>query len=193
MSSHDPLAVALLVATALERTGVAYLIGGSVASSLHGMARSSQDIDFAVDLREKDVPRLVSELGGDFDVDEEALASAARMRGSWNIFHVPTMTKIDLFMRRVDSFEDSEFARRVRFAPRPGVELWLKSAEDIVLRKLLWYRAGGEVSQRQWADVVEVLQVQAGRLDDGYLSDWASRLGIGDLLFRARADAAPRS
>lgn len=77
---------------------------------------------------------------------------------------------------------------------RPGQPLLVKSPEDTVLRKLLWYREGGSVSERQWRDVMAVLRESGAALDAGHLDRWASRLGLEDLLARARAEAThPRS
>jgi hypothetical protein len=186
----DVVDVALLVTGALERCGVAYFLGGSLASSFQGEPRATNDIDLVVDLSEAEVAPLVAALGADFDVDEAALCRAARDRGSWNIIYVPAVTKIDLFVRGTEPFDESEFRRRQRVEVRPGRTLFVKSAEDTVLRKLLWYRAGGSVSDRQWRDVVEVLRQSRAVLDDAYLDAWAGRLDIAALLLRARGEAA---
>ncbi len=186
----DVVDVALLVTGALERCGVAYFLGGSLASSLQGEPRATNDIDLVVDLSEANVAPLVAALGPDFDVDEVALRRAARDRVSWNLIYVPSVTKIDLFMRQAAPFDESEFARRERVEVRAGKSLFVKSAEDTVLRKLLWYRAGGGVSDRQWRDVVEVLRLSGPVLDGAYLDAWAVRLDLGELLARARDEAA---
>jgi len=185
----DILDVALLVAGALERSGVDYFLGGSLASSFQGEPRATNDVDLVVDLTEPSVPPFVAALGSDFDVDQEALRRAARERGSWNIIHVPTVTKIDLFMRRDEPFDRSEFVRREWVEVRDGKRLYVKSAADTVLRKLLWYRSGGCVSDRQWRDLVEVLRHSLAQRDAAYLDEWAGRLGLLDLLARARGES----
>ena len=68
--------------------------------------------------------------------------------------------------------------------------LWIKTPEDSVLRKLLWFRAGGGVSERQWRDVVAVLRVGGESIDMSYVNTWAARLGIADLVARALSEAA---
>jgi hypothetical protein len=186
----DVLDIALLVADALDRAGIAYFLGGSLASSLQGDPRATNDIDLVVDLAEAQVGALVAALGPDFDIDEVALARAARERSSWNVIHGPTVTKVDLFVLREAPFDRSEFARRERVPVRGPQALWVKRADDTVLRKLLWYRAGGEVSDRQWRDVVEVLRHSRAQIDDAYADEWAERLGLEALLARARRDAA---
>ena len=69
------------------------------------------------------------------------------------------------------------------------LELFFASPEDTVLAKLEWYRKGGEVSDRQWRDLLGVLKVQAGTLDRAYLDQWAGELGVADLLPRALEEA----
>ena len=72
---------------------------------------------------------------------------------------------------------------------RDGSPLFVKSVEDTIIRKLWWYRAGGDVSEKQWRDVVEVLRVNHASLDDGYLESWARRTEVAELLARARREA----
>jgi hypothetical protein len=182
----DVVDVALLVAAALERAGVAYFLGGSLASSFQGEPRATNDIDLVVDLSEAQVEGLVRCLGPDFDVDPEALRRAARERGSWNVIYIPAVTKVDLFVLGQAPFDQSEFVRRRPVEVRPGQVLFLKSAEDTVIRKLLRYRAGGGVSERQWRDLVQVLRHSQAVLDPAYLDTWASRLGLARPLALAR-------
>jgi hypothetical protein len=185
----DVVDVTLLVTRALERTEVGYFLGGSLATSFQGEPRATNDVDLVVDLAPEQVRPFVAALGPDFDVDEEALARAAQERTSWNIIYAPAVTKIDLFVLRDAPFDQAEFARRRRIEVRAGEGLFIKSPEDSVLRKLLWYRAGGEVSDRQWRDVVQVLRQSRAVLDDAYLDEWAGRLDLAGLLARARTDA----
>lgn len=185
----DVVDVTLLVTGALERCGVAYFLGGSLASSFQGEPRATNDIDLVVDLAPEQVEPFVAALGADFDVDVEAFVRASRERSSWNIIYAPAVTKIDLFLLREAPFDRAEFARRRRVEVREGQGLFIKSPEDSVLRKLLWYRAGGEVSDRQWRDVVQVLRQSRAVLDPAYLDEWAARLELTGLLARARGDA----
>jgi hypothetical protein len=190
VNDPDVIGVALQCAEAMEQAQVPYFLGGSLASSLQGEPRATNDIDFVVELRTDQVQRLMEALGPDFEVDEEALREAAERRSSWNIFHLPTVTKVDLFMLREGPFDESEFARRRRVVLTPeGRGLFVKSPEDSVLRKLLWFRDGGETSSTQWRDIVQILRISAGGLDAAYLDGWAGRLGVTPLLARARAAA----
>jgi len=189
---RDVVDLALEVAAAFDRSGVPYFLGGSLASSLQGEPRATNDIDFVIEMDEARVALLSAELGPDFDIDEGALAEAVRKRGSWNIFFLPFVTKIDLFIKGDAPFDQSEFSRRRTVEVRPGKALYLKSPEDSVLRKLRWYVDGGRVSTRQLRDVVEILRVNAGRLDEAYLDEWAGTLAVADELRHAREQAAGR-
>lgn len=190
MSEPDVLGVAFQCAEAMERAQVPYFLGGSLASSLQGEPRSTNDIDFVLELRAPQVRPLIDALGAGFDVDEEALGEAVSRRSSWNIFHLPSLTKVDLFMLRQGPFDASEFARRRRVVlTAEGRGLYIKSPEDSVLRKLLWFRDGGELSTAQWRDIVQVLRISGPKLDTAYLQEWAGSLGVVELLTRAREAA----
>jgi hypothetical protein len=191
VNAPDVIDVALQCAEAMEQAQVPYFLGGSLASSLQGEPRATNDIDFVVDLRAAQVRPLIQSLGTDFEVDEEALREAVARRSSWNIFHVPTVTKVDLFILREGLFDESEFARRRRVVlTTEGRGLFVKSPEDSVLRKLLWFRDGGGTSTTQWRDIVQILRISAGGLDTTYLENWAERLGVAPLLAKARREAA---
>lgn len=187
----DVYDVAFRVGRALESSGVPYFLGGSLASSLQGEARATNDLDFVVDLRVEQIVNLADALGPDFDVDQESLADAVRRGRSWNVYFLPTVYKVDLFQKGATPFDEQEFARRRRFDLGEGRSIFVKSAEDTVLRKLLWFRQGGEVATHQWRDVVQVLRVNA-HLDATYLDHWSHALAIGDLLKKARQTAASR-
>lgn len=173
-----------LVASALEAAGVAYAVGGSVASSYHGVPRSSHDSDMVAALGLGQVDPFVSALGEAFYADPDMVRDAVRQSDSFNVVHLETMFKVDVFVAGTDDLARQEIARRVQ-ARIEGTELYLASAEDIVVQKLLWYRKGNEISERQWADVLGVLRVAAAGLDLDYVREWALRAGVADLLQRA--------
>jgi hypothetical protein len=183
--------VALQVIDILEELGISYHVGGSFASSIHGVPRQTRDLDLVVDLQVGHVRHLVSRLEGDFYVDPEMIHSAIGRRGSFNIVHLASGFKVDMFCLKSGFFDRSEVKRRLRRSlltdlPR---EVTVSSAEDTVLRKLEWYKIGGQVSERQWLDVLGVLRIQGERLDRDYLEYWAEELELADLLERALAEA----
>ncbi len=187
-TDSDALDIALRVARALEAVGAEYFVGGSVASSLQGDPRSTNDIDFVISLPLGRVAAFCAELGPDFEIDPEQLRDAVRRASSANAFYLPLITKVDFFGRGYEPYDEAEFSRRLpRQVRRSGETLVIKAPEDTVLRKLLWYRAGGEVSDKQWRDIVSVLRVSRDQIDRAYLETWAARLGIAALLERASA------
>lgn len=183
----DPVAVALIVGRHLEALGVSYVMGGSFASSLHGEPRATNDVDLVADLDQATARAFVESLGNGFYADASAAAEAVRAGGSFNVVHVESAVKVDVFVAGADAFDQQRLQRRRRVLVKPDEDegtLFVDTAEDVVLRKLEWYRRGGETSERQWRDVLAVLRVQQ-RLDDSYLRTWADRLGVADLLVRA--------
>jgi hypothetical protein len=183
----DPIAVALTVVRTLESLGVASTIGGSIASSFAGEPRSTIDIDIVAAIEGRHVPALLQALSPDFYVDPGALHRAVSTRGSVNLIHQATMLKVDLFVAGGTPLDRQQLARRRSVEVRPGEVLHVHPPEDILLQKLRWFRLGGEVSDRQWRDVLGIVRVQAGRLDIDYLRAHAPSIDVADLLERALA------
>jgi hypothetical protein len=185
----DAVDVALRVGAAIDGAGGAYFVGGSLASSFQGEPRATNDVDIVLDLPLGRIDALVAALGPDFEVDTDMLRDALVHGRSCNVFYLPSVMKVDLFGVASTPFDESEFARRRRVVIRGTQTLVLKSPEDTVLRKLLWYREGGCVSDRQWRDVVEVLRVSGAEMDRAYLDEWGKRLKVWDMLERASSEA----
>lgn len=183
----EPLRITLLVTDVLDALGVAYFVGGSVASALYGAARSTLDSDLVADLKVEHATPLAKLLAAAFYADEISIREAIERRSSFNLIHLDTSFKVDVFVRRARPFDDSQFRRKTAqmVAHDPERTLVVASAEDNVLAKLEWYRMGGEVSDRQWRDILGLLIVGAKRLDRAYLEFWAHQLGVADLLTRA--------
>ncbi len=187
----DLLSALIPVVDALERLGVAYQIGGSVASSVYGVPRATMDIDLVADLRPEHVQPLAALLQEQYYINPEAIHEALHRRSSFNRIHLETMVKVDVFVLRERPYDQEAFrrTRRDTLEEESGREFSLSAPEDVILNKLAWFRMGGEVSERQWNDVIGVLRVQANALDVPYLTHWAAVLGLADLLERAFREA----
>lgn len=185
MPLAEPLQLTLKVAAILDQLNVPYVVGGSLASSLHGIPRATQDVDIIAALRREHERAFVEAVREGFYVSDEAVSDAIARRASFNIIHLESIFKVDIFVAKGDTWSQLEFSRAKR-VQLPGSKrpLVVASAEDIVLHKLLWYEKGHHVSERQWRDVLGVLEVQ-DQLDFAYLRDWANRLGILDLFEQA--------
>lgn len=181
----DPIAIALAVTRALHAIGIEHTIGGSIASSFAGEPRSSIDIDVVAALTESHIPALVSALSPEFYVDDEALGRAVRERSSANLIHHATQLKVDIFVAGGTPLDEQQLKRRREVNLGPGRTLYVHPPEDILLQKLRWYRRGGEISDRQWRDILGIVRVQGVKLDRTYLTENAPVLGVTDLLFRA--------
>jgi len=184
----DPIDVALVVAREFEAAGVAYTIGGSIASSVAGEPRSTIDIDIVAAIDLGQVPALVTALSSEFYVDEEALLRAVRERGIANLIHQTTQLKVDIHVAGGTPLDRQQIQRRMAIEVSGGRVLHVHPPEDILLQKLRWFRRGGEISDRQWRDILAIVRVQGARLDRSYLQENAPALDVADLLTRALAE-----
>ncbi len=168
----------------LREAGVPHCVGGSVASSRHGVYRSTLDLDLVVDLDESAANAFCTRLAPDYYVSEPAVIDAVRRGASFNLIHLKTGIKVDCFVVGGSPFRRSQCERSQ--PDERGIRYL--SPEDSILTKLCWFREGGETSERQWKDLLGVMRAQRDRLDDADLDSWASRLGVEDLLARLRGE-----
>ena len=164
---NEPVEVTLKVTGVFERLSVPYLIGGSLASILYGMIRTTQDADIVSEMRLEHLQPFVDALMDEFFVDEELIAEAIQHNSSFNIIHRETMFKVDVFIPRPRPCLQSQLARAQKqsFTFETEVSAKFASPEDTILSKLEWYRLGGEVSEREWRDILGVLKTRTGELD----------------------------
>jgi len=191
MVPPDPLAATLTVVHILESLRIPYLITGSLASALHGLARSSMDADLVADLRMEHAEPLVRELGEAFYVDLHAVREAIRRRSSFNAIHLEGAFKVDVFVCKDRPFDRLQLERGALYQVSPAASAYFASPEDLVLSKLERYRLGHESSARQWGDVLGVMKLQGETLDLCYLQRWAAELGVAELLERALKESGP--
>jgi len=192
-SLPEPIAVALLVAQRLESLGVRYLVGGSVATSLLGLPRATLDADLVADLEPEHVGPLIESLNDGFYADEDAMRDAVRRRSTFNLIHLESVFKVDIFVMRRDPYSQEEMVRRLRVnvGGVPSQALFVATAEDMVLQKLAWFRQGGGVSDRQWNDVLGLVKTRGALLDRAYLDRWAPDMDLSELLIAALTGSRP--
>jgi hypothetical protein len=188
---NEPIEVTLKVTDIFENLGIPYLIGGSLASTLYGMVRTTQDSDIVAEMQPKHLQPFVSALQDEFYMDEEMISEAIQRNSSFNIIHRESMFKVDVFIPSPRPFLKSQLARAQKqtFQFENEVSAKFASPEDTILSKLEWYRMGGEVSERQWRDILGVLKTRAGELDLAYLRKWAGELEVHDLFERVLKEA----
>jgi len=188
-NAHLDLAVSLT--TLLNEVGIRYVIGGSVASSLVGEPRSTVDIDIAINLNKETLSTFVEGVRPSYYVPESDAERAVREHDSFNIIHNKAALKFDLFVLGNGTLDVNQMDRRrlVEVPTNPPARLWITSPEDQVLRKLDWYRLGGNVSDRQWRDIIAILRINRTTLDDSYLTATAALVDLSDLLHQAKEAA----
>jgi len=190
MALPEPVAVTIQVTQVLEELEIPYLIGGSLASSVHGLIRTTQDADLLVDIRQDHLPLFKKLIEPIFYFDEQAASAAIVQHGSFNLLHRSSFFRVDIFVARDRAFDKAQILRAKRevLSVDPLVEAKIATAEDSLLAKLEWYKLGNESSERQWQDILGVLKVQSDRLNNDYLEKWATELEVADLLVRAKKE-----
>ncbi len=187
MSDVDDLVAALEpVAAALGRLGVGFYVGGSVASTYHGAIRSTMDVDLVCELRPEQVAAFVAAFGPECYVSEPAVRDAVERRSCFNVIHLPTAFKVDVFVSRGRSFDVAAMHRaapQLLGGDRP-LTVPIATAEDSIVAKLEWYRLGDEASERQWDDVSRLVALLGDSLDVAHMQQMAASLGVADLLER---------
>ncbi len=187
----EPVQITRQIAQEFDRLKIKYFVGGSLASSLHGIPRATHDVDMIADIKEEHIPILVKALESDFYIDTDMIRDAIQHCSLFNVIHLNTMFKVDVFILKSDKVSQKEMVRREQYqiTDDPLHTLYLASAEDVILHKLYWFQLGDRVSERQWHDVLGVIQVQYETLDYHYLEQTAQNLRVGELLHQALKEA----
>lgn len=171
---------------------IRYHICGSVASSAHGIPRSTLDVDLVADIQGQHVEGMVQSLNAAYYIDATMIQNAIKNESSFNLIHLETIIKIDVFVLKKDPFDQQVMKRAVdgvlSFDEASPFSVRFSSPEDIILHKLSWFRLGGQQSERQWKDILGVLRVQRDSLDFEYLKSWANYLQVNDLLEQALSE-----
>ena len=187
MAEPEEYLVLKQLTDALDDLEIDYAIGGSIASSLYGKVRFTQDVDINVAPFGEKAEQFYNILKDNFYISRDAMYQAISNRGSFNIIHLEFAFKIDIFLQKDDEFHRQLFLRRKKVKLDESIDQLfdIVSAEDIILLKLLWYKSAGCISQRQWSDVLGVLAIQDRSLDMKYMITSSEELGVGELLQKA--------
>ena len=191
MGESEEYLVLKQLTDALDDLKISYAIGGSIASSVYGKVRFTQDADITVAPFGDEAGQLYDVLKEAFYISKDAMNEAISDRGSFNIIHLKSAFKIDLFIQKDNDFHELMFVRRKKVKLDELIDhlFDIVSAEDVILLKLQWYQSAGCVSQRQWSDVLGVLTVQAGSLDMEHLRSYSEKLGLDVLLEKAVSES----
>ena len=162
----------------LGESEIPYMVTGAYGVIYYGRPRTSHDVDFVVEITQKEVPKFVHMFRklarGDFLVQEEAVYEAIEKRKMFNVIYQPTLDKLDFWIVKESDFDRESFARRV--AKRVlGQNMVLATAEDTILQKLRWYSISKQ--EKHLIDAAFVWQCQKS-LDKSYLKKWAEKLKI---------------
>ncbi|MBN2541999.1 hypothetical protein JXI42_03960 [bacterium] len=192
MITPDIIMVLEPVIEVLEKLSIPYYIGGSVASSVYGFPRTTLDVDLVAEIQDKHILTMKNKLQNDFYIDEDMIAKAIKNHSSFNLIHLKTSIKIDIFIPKQQPYQQNVIHRREKdtvVIENKEYKLYFATPEDIIINKLLWFELGERISERQWLDILGVMKVQGDLLDKDYLSTWAKRLGLIDLLSKAFSEA----
>ena len=187
-----PLDVLLDFTRVLDELGIQYVIVGSFASSARGFQRATRDVDILAKISLDEVQFLYQKLLGRYYIDDHSIRSAVINSGHFNAIHLDSMFKVDVFVPSdSDRLSQQQLSRHLpeKLFPDSEAIVYVATAEDTLLAKLLWYEKGRRVSERQWADVLGIIRLQGERLDRIYLNDWAAQLGLTKLLNDALVEA----
>jgi hypothetical protein len=175
------------VVPVLNSLGIAYLVTGSIASSMQGEPRSTHDIDLLVVLPQQAVSPLVAAFAPpDYLLQEEAVQDALRYESMFNLLSLTDGEKVDFWILTRDPFDQSRFARR-RTISLGETAVQVSAPEDTILAKLRWAKLSGG-SEKQFKDALRVFEVQGNALDFSYLDDWAKRLDVDELWRRIKSE-----
>ena len=175
------------VIDALEAAGVAYMLVGSFSSNFYGIARSTRDVDFVVELGGTTTADLTARLGADFRIDPQMSFETITATQRLVACHRASAFKVEFFLLSDDAHDRERFARRRR-EMMPGHAVNVPSPEDVIITKLRWSKAGGR--GKDIDDVRNVIRVQYDQLDWPYIERWCEIHGTREWLARIRAEAS---
>lgn len=182
----DEIRLLLKLADVLNRGEVRYFISGSVASMHYGEARMTRDIDVVVHLRYGDIGTLLEAFQQpEFYLERLAILDALQHDGQFNAIQVPTGMKVDFMCAEASPYNKVRFERSRRVPFAPGIDIWFSAPEDVILKKLEYYKEGG--SDKHSRDIASMIKVSGETFDREYLERWAAALGVVEEWNRIKA------
>jgi hypothetical protein len=175
------------ITSALDKAGIPFMVVGSLASSLHGNPRFTQDADLVIRPDGRSLEVFLQQIGSEFYLAPETARQALRTHSMFNIIDAGSGWKVDLIIAPPSDFGEQAFLRRV-WACVLGVDVAVQSPEDTILSKLLWGKESG--SEMQYRDALSVAVLRWEKLDQQYLRRWAAELDVVESLDRVLAEAA---
>jgi hypothetical protein len=175
------------VRNALQESDIPYMVTGSIASSVHGIPRATQDIDVVIDPTREQLLALLKRFSEpDYDADQDDVIDAFHRRSMFSVIDRRGIWKIDFIVRKIRPFSKKEFDRRqeIEIFDMP---VYAATPEDVLLAKLEWAQLGE--SERQIRDAAGIIEIQGEKLDTQYVERWAAALDIEDQLRAARQKA----
>lgn len=192
MTSPDILKALRPLIKTFNELSIHYYIGGSLASSIYGMPRTTLDADIVAEITLNQIKPLKSDLEKEYYIDENMIKDAIKNSSSFNLIHLETSVKIDVFVYKDNAYQKNVIERSVEdtlVENDQSSKFCFATPEDIIINKLAWYQTGGRVSERQWLDIIGVIKIQGNSLDKKYMKEWAIKLSLIELLKKAFIDA----
>jgi len=168
------------VVDVMERLGVRYFVTGSVVTVFYGEPRFTNDIDIVADLPAGKIATFCKAFPeSDYYLSDDAVRQAVASRSSFNIIHPASGLKVDIMIPHDTLYDRARFARTVRVRPEADYEAAFSSIEDVIIKKMDFYRIGG--SEKHLRDIAGVLRVSGEQVDRAYIEDWTAKLGLTEV------------
>jgi hypothetical protein len=169
------------VALTLDTLGAEYAVVGSLASTLYGEPRLTNDIDVVVDLRPEQVDALCNAFPApEYYLNRDAVKSAVRTRFQFNIIHPASGFKVDCFVAKGDALDQGQLQRAIRVPREQGsYAVRFAAPEDVILKKMEYFRLGE--SEKHVRDIAGMLKISGDRIDRAYIESWCKQLGLTEI------------
>jgi hypothetical protein len=161
----------------LEAADVPYFITGSIASAYYSEPRLTRDCDMVVNMSLSDASKFTQAMVRQgYYASEEAARDAVSRLTSFNVISAEEGFKVDVMVHDDDGYEGLRMKRRRRATLLDNLPVWISTPEDVILKKLEFYREGG--SDKHLRDIASMLRISGDSIDRTYLEHWGARRGV---------------